>query len=42
MDDKFIKSFNSLREARKDFPNVSKVLNGSAKHCHNYKFKYLD
>ena len=22
--------------------NVSKVLNGSAKHCHNFKFKYLD
>lgn len=42
MDDKLVKVFNTVREARKEFPNVSKVLNGSAKHCHNYKFKYLE
>lgn len=37
-----IRVFSTVREARKEFPNVSKVLNGSAKHCHNYIFKYLD
>lgn len=34
--------FNTVREARKEFPNVSKVLNRTAKHCHNYYFKYLE
>ena len=42
MDDKLVKVFNTVREARKEFPNVSKVLNGSANHCHNFKFKYLE
>lgn len=42
MDDKLVKVFNTVREARKEFPNVSKVLNGTANHCHNYKFKYLE
>lgn len=42
MDDKLVKVFNTVREARKEFPNVSKVLNGSATHCHNFKFKYLE
>lgn len=42
MDDVLIKTFNTVREARKEFPNVSKVLNGSAKHCHNFKFKYIN
>ena len=37
-----IKEFNTLREARKEFPNISKVLRGEAKHCHNFKFKYLE
>ena len=37
-----VKIFNSVRECRKEFPNVSKVLNGSAKHCHNFTFKYLE
>jgi hypothetical protein len=32
----------ALRECRKEFPNVSKVLNGTAKHCHNFNFKYLE
>lgn len=34
--------FDTVREARKSFPNVSKVLNGTAKYCHNYYFKYLE
>ena len=42
MEGKLIKIFNTLREARKEFPNVSKVLNGTANHCHNYKFKYIE
>lgn len=37
-----VKVYNTVREARKEFPNVSKVLNGTAKHCHNYNFKYLE
>lgn len=39
---KLIHIFNTVREARQSFPNVSKVLNGTAKHCHNYYFKYLE
>lgn len=35
-----IKIFNTVREARNEFPNVSKVLNGCASHCHGFKFKY--
>ena len=42
MDDKLVKVFNTVREARKEFPNVSKVLKGQATHCHNFKFKYID
>ena len=41
LDGKFIKEFSTVREARKEFPNVNKVLAGKAKHCHNYTFKYL-
>lgn len=41
MDGDLVKIFDTLREARKEFPNVSKVLNGQAKHCHNYTFKYI-
>lgn len=40
-DNRLIKIFNTVREARKEFPNVSKVLNGTATHCHNYIFKYI-
>lgn len=36
-----VKIFNTLREARKEFPNVSKVLSGIANHCHGYLFKYM-
>lgn len=42
INDKLVKVFNTVREARKEFPNVSKVLNGTAKHCHGYTFKYLE
>ena len=42
MDGELVKEFNTLREAKKEFPNVSKVLRGEAKHCHNFKFKYLE
>lgn len=42
MEGELIHIFNTVREARKEFPNVSKVLNGTAKHCHNYIFKYLE
>ena len=42
MDGKLVKTFNTLREARAEFPNVSKVLRGTANHCHNFKFKYLE
>ncbi len=42
MDGQLVKVFNTLRECRKEFPNVSKVLRGQAKHCHNYTFKYLE
>lgn len=42
MDGKLVKVFNTLRDARKEFPNVSKVLNGTANHCHGFTFKHLD
>jgi len=42
MNDVLIKIFNTVREARKEFPNVSKVLKGQASHCHNFKFKYIE
>lgn len=42
MDGEFIKSFNTVREARKEFPNVGNVLKGLATHCRGFKFKYLD
>lgn len=42
IDGKLIKIYNTLRLCRKDFPNVSKVLNGRASHCHGYTFKYIE
>ena len=41
-DGDLIKVFNTVREARKEFPNVQKVLKGIVTHCHNYLFKYID
>lgn len=40
MEGELVKIFNTLRECRKEFPNVSRVLNGTAKHCHHFIFKY--
>ena len=42
MEGQLVKTFNTLRACRKEFPNVSKVLRGQAKHCHGYTFKYLE
>lgn len=41
LEENLVKIYNTVRECRKDFPNVSKVLNGIANHCHNFIFKYL-
>ncbi len=41
LEGELINTFNTVREARKQFPNVSKVLRGQAKQCHGYTFKYL-
>jgi hypothetical protein len=40
MEGELVKIWNTMRECKKEFPNVSKVLRGQAKHCHNYFFKY--
>lgn len=37
-----IQVFNTVREARKDFTNVSKVLSGKAAHCKGFVFKYIE
>lgn len=37
-----VQIFNTVREARQKFPNVSKVLKGTATHCHNFIFKYIE
>lgn len=42
IDGQLVKIFNTVREARKEFPNVSKVLSGVARHCHNFIFKYIE
>lgn len=36
-----IKIYNTVRECRKDFGNVSKVLKGLVAHCKGYTFKYV-
>ena len=36
-----IKIYNTVRECRKDFGNVSRVLSGKCKQCKNYIFKYI-
>lgn len=41
LDGKLITIFNSVRDARKEFSNVSKVLNGVAPHCKRFHFKYV-
>ena len=42
LEGQLVKIFNTLREYRQYFPNVSKVLRGQANHCHNYTFKYIE
>ena len=42
MDGKFVKEYRTISEAKKEFPNVGKVLRGQASHCHNYIFKYIE
>lgn len=36
-----VKIYNTVREARKDFSNVNKVLKGTASQCKGYTFKYI-
>ena len=36
-----IKIYDSIRECRKDFGNVSRVLSGKATNCKGYNFKYI-
>lgn len=36
-----IKVFNTVREARNEFSNVSRVLSGKASHCKGFVFKYI-
>ena len=38
---KLVKIYNTVREARKDFSNVNKVLKGTASQCKGYTFKYI-
>lgn len=36
-----VKIYNTVREARRDFSNVNKVLKGTASQCKGYTFKYI-
>lgn len=42
LDGKLIKVYNTVRDCRKDFGNVSKVLKGLVKTCKGYTFKYIE
>lgn len=42
MNGELINIYNTVRECRQDFANVSKVLRGLANHCKGYTFKYID
>lgn len=42
LDGNLVRVYNTVRECRKDFANVSKVLKGEAKHCKGYTFKYIN
>lgn len=41
-DGQLIKIYNTVRECRKDFGNVSKVLRGVVSHCKGFMFKYIE
>lgn len=38
----FIRSFETVRECRKEFGNVSRVLSGKCAQCKGFTFKYLN
>lgn len=42
LDGNLVKVYNTVRECRKDFGNVSRVLKGLVKQCKGYTFKYID
>lgn len=37
-----IQVYNTVRECRKEYGNVSKVLKGTVSHCKNFVFKYIE
>lgn len=41
LDGNLIKIYNTVRECRKDFGNVSRVLSGKCSQCKGYTFKYV-
>ena len=42
LDGKLVKTYNTVRECRKEFGNVSRVLKGLVNKCKGYTFKYID
>lgn len=42
LDGKLVKIYNTVRECRKDFGNVSRVLKGLVNTCKGYTFKYIN
>lgn len=42
LDGQLVKKWNTVRECRKEFGNVSKVLNGRASQTKGFTFKYID
>ena len=42
LDGKLVRKWNTVRECRKEFGNVSKVLNGRATQTKGFTFKYID
>ena len=37
-----LETFDTVRECRKQYANVSKVLKGTASHCKGFVFKYIE
>lgn len=42
LDGELVKIYSTVRECRKDFGNVSRVLKGLVKSCKGYTFKYIE
>jgi hypothetical protein len=42
LEGELVKVFDTVREARKEFGNVSKVLSKKVNHCKGFDFKYID